>query len=343
MGIINENIGYQDEIAAEERRASDEWNLNGNCPKVGLEAHAVLAFLVDEGEVEELTDEEKFRISELYKKIEEIEQSNSDEDIGELENEIFEIKSGKIDVYDIIPIGEYIYMTEFQVINAPGIEGNTYIAGDDYDTHRTAKSYLEDIIDDTGLEGFSRRFLIDHIDEEEVERYARDMYTDFVYEEPDSYVSSEYRQLSTAQEEEISIYKRKISQYESMIEQYNLFLNSKEYDENVKKQIIGKINEFEELIDTLNSDIEYIEGDPDGDYTDEGIEDAIDTLVDDAIRDSYSFITEYGLELKNFIDQEGLIDAIIDSDGYGHTLGRYDGNMPYFRIKGETIYVARVD
>jgi hypothetical protein len=328
---------------AEERRRKKEWELNGNCPEEGLLAHAVLKYLVDRGDIEELTDEDKFEIDELNSQLDELElEENNEEEIELIKNQIEEIKNNKIDVYDIYPSRyAYHYMTLFSVLN-DDLEGNTYAAGTEYDTDRSATSYVEELIDDVGLKGMNKNTLWSNIDTDEVERYARDLFTDFIYDGPESYIDEDKRQLSESQVEDIKILNRKISKYQSVIDQYNEYIEKYDYDEETQTKIQDKIEDFQELIDSFNDEISEIESDPNGDFPDDEIQDAIDYQVEEAIADPEGFIENYGLELTNFVNVEDIIRDIIESDGY-EVMASYDGEVENYRIQNELIYVFRVD
>jgi len=328
---------------AEERRRNKEWELNGNCPEEGLLAHAVLKYLVDRGDIEELTDEDKFEIDELNSQLDELElEDNNEEEIELIKNQIEEIKKNKIDVYDIYPSKySYQYMTLFSILN-DDLEGNTYAAGTEYDTDRSATSYMEELIDDVGLEGINKNLLRSNIDTDEVERYARDLYTDFVYETPESYIDEDKRQLSESQVEEIKILNRKISKYQGVIDQYNEYLKKYDYDEGTQTEIENKIEDFQSVIDSFNDEISEIESDPNGDFPDDEIEDAIDYQVEEARYDPQAFIVNYGLDMKNFVDLNSIVSEIIEYDGYG-VMASYDGEVEDYRIQNELIYVFRVD
>jgi hypothetical protein len=48
-----------------------------------------------------------------------------------------------------------------------------------------------------------------------------------------------------------------------------------------------------------------------------------------------------GLDLTEFINKDSFIEDVIDSDGYGSSIGSYDGDINEYRIEGESYYVAR--
>ena len=54
---------------AEERRLEGEWTLGPDCPEEGLKAHALLDYLVDENEVEVITNADREEIQNLENQI----------------------------------------------------------------------------------------------------------------------------------------------------------------------------------------------------------------------------------------------------------------------------------
>ncbi len=104
-----------------------------------------------------------------------------------------------------------------------------------------------------------------------------------------------------------------------------------------------KIEELQDYITEMQDEIESIKDDPDGDFPDDLIQEKIDELVDDARSDPEHFINEYGLDWEDFIDKDEFIDAVIDADGYGHTLNGYDGSADEIQVQGTFYWVMRID
>ena len=67
---------------AEERRLDGEWELGPDCPTEGLKAHALLDWLVDNGDVELMTNEDRVEINRLESEIERLQtEYDNDEDM----------------------------------------------------------------------------------------------------------------------------------------------------------------------------------------------------------------------------------------------------------------------
>lgn len=328
---------------AQDRRVENEWELGPDCPEEGLKAHALLDWLVDQGDVELKTNEDRIEIERIKEEIERLnnEYNNSEDvetdlldEISDLEDELQELEA-KIDVYNIIPTGEFYNMTEFEVIDAD-LDDRRYSVGTEQEMKDSCYEYVEQLIDDIGYGGFNIGFARQHIDSSKVEDYARDVYEDDVYQNPEVYLDESERQLSDDQEEEIKVLNYRISQARASIERLEELLDD---DESVQ----DKIDELEEAISEYESEIEDIESSPEGDFPDHLIEEKVEELVSDATDDPESFMSNFGLEWENFIDKDDFIEAVIDADGYGHTINGYDGNADEMKVMDTWYWVMRID
>ena len=328
------------ESEAEDRRQEGEWELGPDCPDEGLKAHALLEWLVDMNDVEVLTNEDRIEIQRLTDEIERLnsEYENSEDvrtdlldEISDLEDEREELES-KIDVYNIVPTDEYYEMTEFEVIDSANLEGRRYVVGTEDEISQSCKDYVDNLIDDIGFEGFNQSFVRSHLDEDAVRDTARDYYEEDVYNNPEVFLDEAERELSNRQVENIKVLRKRIADAEEMIER----LEDDEDNEDVIDDLNDKISEYEdEILD--------IESNPDGDFPDDMIQEKIDDLVEDATYDLENFISEHGLNIGDYVNREEFIDAVIDSDGYGHTINSYDGNADEIVVQGETYWVMRID
>ncbi len=348
--IRQQQILREREEGAEERRVNNEWALGPNCPDEGLKAHALLDWLVDTSDVSALTNEDRVEIDRLEAEIERLntEYNNSEDvetdildEISDLEDELNELKE-KIDVYNIIPTGEHYNLTQFEVINSADLDGREYAVGDNNEIQTSCEEYVEQLIDDIGYEGFSRGFAENYIDEEQVVDYARDLYENDVYDNPESYLDESQRTLSREQEEKIEILKEKISNNTRIIEELQEYLEGEEDEEKIEN-VENKIEDLEETINELEEEIEEIEENPDGDFPQDLIDDAVDGRLDDVRYDPLSFIREWDLRLEDFINKEDFIEGVIDSDGYGNCISSYDGNADEVNVEGTTYWVIRIN
>jgi hypothetical protein len=330
---------------AQERRLNNEWELGPDCPEEGLQAHALLKFLEDNQDVEVKTNQDLIEIERIKNEIErlQLEYDNSEEvrtelldEISDLEDEVSELEN-KIDVYDIIPTGTYYDTTEFEVIDA-GINDRRYAVGTETQMQNSCYESVESLIDDIGYEGFNASFAKDYIDVESVVDYAEDLYNEDVENNSDVYFDDSDRKLSDEQEEKIGILKMRISQTQQLIS--NL---EEQIDDENDESIQEKIEELEDLIVEYEDEIGDIENDPEGDFPQDLIDDKVEELVSDVRRDPENFMNEFGLEWDRYIDKDAFIQGVIDTDGYGHTINRYDGNADEIYVQEQLFYVMRID
>jgi len=331
---------------SDERRLDNEWELNSECPEEGLKAHALLEFLVDNNDVEVLTNEDRAEILRLQNEIERLqsEYDNSEDvrtdlldDISDLEDEIESVSENKIDVYNIIPNGTHYDTTEFEVINA-GLDNRRYAVGNEDEMQSSSYEAVENLIDDIGYEGFSASFARQHIDEDAVADYAEETYDDDVRNNPDVYFDDSERLLSDEQDEKIGILKMRISQTQKLISNFE-----EQYDGEDDESIEEKIDELTDLIVEYEDEIDEIENSPEGEFPNDLIDDKVQELVSDVRRDPESFMNDYGLDWEHYIDKDEFIQDVIDTDGYGHTINSYDGSADEITIQNQLFYVMRID
>ena len=331
---------------AEERRLDGEWELGPDCSDEGLKAHALLRWLVDNGDVEVMTNEDRVEINRLESEIERLQtEYDNDEDvrtdlldeISDLEDELTELKN-KIDVYYITPDGEFYDTSQFEVIDAD-LYGREYAVGTEREMETSAYDRVDNLIDDIGYEGFSKGFAEDYIDTEEVVEYARQFYEDDVRESPESYLNEEDRMLSDEQSDEITTLKTRITELESRVEILESQLDGGEDDDDIQYDI----DELNEKIEEYNERITEIEETPEGDFPEELIDDVVEDRLSDVRRNPEDFIKEWGLDMDNFINKRDFIQGVIDADGYGNTLNGYDGNAEEIKVQDKWFYVMRIN
>jgi hypothetical protein len=323
-----------------------DWELGPDCPEEGLKAHALLDWLVDTSGIEVMTNQDRGEIARLEVEIERLQTLyDNDEDvrqdllgeISDLEDELSDLQS-KIDVYNIVPTGSYYDTTEFEVIDSPELERRRYAVGTEYEMETSSHEYVEQLIDDIGYEGFNESFVKQYIDERAVIELAEEIFEQDVRDSPESYLSEEDRLLSDDQEEKISQLRYRISQDEELIDNFESEMDG-ENDDDLQE----RIDELRERIDEMNDEISDIEQYPEGDFPEDLIEEAIENRVDEVKHNIQWFMEEFGLEWSRYIDNDEFIKAVVDEDGYGHTLNSYDGVADDVRILDELYYVMRLD
>lgn len=330
----------------EERRLEGEWDLtNPNIDEIGLKANALLNFLVDNQDVSVLNEEEKADIQRIKSEIDDLtaEYDNSDDVRTDLLNQIEELEGeladydDRIDVYNIVPTGEFYSTTEFEVKDS-NVDSNRYAVGTNGEMQSSCEEYVENLIDDIGYEGFNLEFAKNYLDEEAIASEAEDIYYNEVRDSPGDFLDKDDRLLSDIQEEHIEILRSRISKIGVAIEDFESRMSGEDDDE-----IEEKIQELKERLEEYEEEIEDIENNPDGDYPDELIEQKVSDMVSNVRRDPESFLSDFGLNWKYFVNRDDFIKGVIDEDGYGHTINRYDGTADEIYIKDQLFYVMRID
>jgi hypothetical protein len=331
---------------AEERRLDGDWELNPNQNTEAFRAHALLEWLVDNGDVEVMTNEDRVEINRLESEIERLQtEYDNDEnvrqdlldEISDLEDELNELKN-KVDVYNIIPDGEFYDTSKFKVIDAD-LDDREYAVGTEREMETSSYDYVDNLIDDIGFEGFTKGFAEDYIDTEEVVKYAEEFYEDDVRDSPESYLDEEDRMLSYEQSDEVTTLRNRITELEYRVGNLEGTLDGGEDDDDIQSDI----DEFNEKIEEYNERITEIEESPEGDFPEELIERAVEDRLSDVRYDPLQFIKDWGLNMDNFINRREFIQGVIDADGYGHTLNGYDGNADEIKVQDKWFYVMRIN
>jgi hypothetical protein len=240
----------------------------------------------------------------------------------------------EVSISDIEHRGSYYDTDEFVVEGVDGV----FAVGTDDEMMSSAKEYLEDYIEEVGYGGFDNSLLEEHIDNKEVAAYARDFYEDDVYSNPESYLDDDKRMLSSKQKEQVDIFEMRKDRLGRSIEQFLKGLGG-ENDEWYRR----KIEELEVIIEDFNEEIEMIKNDPDGDFPETLVGQVIDDNVRQVERDPMQFIDDFGLYVSDFINKRGFIEEVINIDGYGNTLNRYDGTADEMFLDGDLFFVMRID
>jgi TolA-binding protein len=343
------SISVQDEIAANLRREKDEWNVTrGNLTTQTKMAHALFGHLVQGGDIVPMTDEYKKEKQELQKQLQDLEnqleQPNANEElinkeIERLEDEI-ETYDAFLDVYNIIPIesryGHYGLDTFF----VQG-EDTTYAVGYQTDWDYAMREYIENLLDEEGYNGFSSSWVESFIDEDEVVDYFRGMYNDIINDDPESWLSDSDRELSAPQTDQVNLSYEKISQINSEIEKLNELLKIAKTSEQ-KKQTQSKIEELESLNGELVDKIEEIEEDPQGEFPEEKIEQAIENVVGGVKSDPFGELRDMDIEIDRFVDRDKFIEDTAESEGYD-PIATYDGTVSEYPFDSRWYFIARVD
>jgi len=345
----NERIQRQKLAQAEERRQTNEWDIE-DTDDVGIRANALFKYLVSIDDLQELTPEIKSRIADAERELAQYQeqydsQENANEDtdlvanIEALEEELDGYKE-LADVYMLLPAQYGHYgLTQFENI----IDGTEWAVGNESEMQEASLDAVESLIDDLGIQGFNRSFVENYVDEDAVERYIRDFFNDDVYENPDVYLDDDDKEISSSQKQEIA----ELRQEEIELDAERDNLDPDEFDGDYIEQ---RTRGIEIRLLEIQDEIEEINNNPDGDYDEDAMENAIDEKVNYYTRNVEYFVENYiGVDdyfdwivKNNFIDEKALIEGVVESDGYGVSLNSYDGDVNKEVINNRAYYIIRV-
>jgi TolA-binding protein len=333
---LNAKLGEQESL-----RDSDEWALEQG-DETGEKAHALFDNLVNNGEIEPLSDEDIEKLTILRRKLQDLEQEYEglddnderayelQETIDETQTEIEELEENNADVY-MMYASRYTHygLQQFEVLIS-GFRDREYTVGTEEEMDAAALQYAVSYIDDVGADGFSESFIEDYLDVDAIVRMAEEDYEYQVRDYPDSYFSDDDYELTSEQEQ-------RIEQLESQIEdleQQKLELDSDDdnyYD--YEEDLDNQIEALQEELDSIEVDTEP---------TEEMIENKVYELVRDVKRDPLDYLKNYGLDFKEYIDEDALAQGLVDSDGWG-IMNSYDGQYDTEEVNGITYYIMRVN
>lgn len=231
------------------------------------------------------------------------------------------------DVYSISPLPYNHYgLPTFEVLD--GRRDEEYAVGTEEELDKATEEYAEQYIEEVGVDGFRDGYIDNYIDESSVRDYFEDWMRDDIYSNPEVYFNKndyEYNETQERRRDEIE------NEVDDLTRQQEELDNNREdYDE--------LYDNFQDLIDELENERDSMEPE----MTDDMVEEKLEELLDDIIRNPKQYIREYGLDLKNFIDEKALAKGIADDDGWS-LISPYDGDWNIGLNYGdETYYVIRI-
>ena len=228
-------------------------------------------------------------------------------------------------VYDIIPLYDYYGMYEFEY------GGAEYAVGDDGSADEAATERTRSLIDDIGYEGFNPSFMEWHVDGSQVAEYAEDWFWDDMNDSPEDYLDDDDRELTQHSQNEIEKINEELGHLQEELD---------ELDTEAEIEITqDRIDELEERKVDIEIDDDSYE------YTEEAKDNYVERRKSEVKDDPVSFLKDFGMEesIKDFIDEDDFIEAVIESDGRGHTLSSYDGNENEITFNNEWYYIYRTN
>jgi len=364
----------------EVRRENNEWSLD-DTDEEGKKAHAAFEYAVQEGNLKELTDEEKEELQDLKTRLTYLEQQmevEEDEErydelsneFDEVQEEIDDLERDAVDVYDLYPTGTHYDMTAFESLST----GEEYAVGTEYEADRALSDYFEEHVDNP-TQYFDKNFLSYYVDEEEVKDYFRDTVEEWIRESPEDYGVE--KGLSDDQEEEIWLLEMEKWVYENegvrapiseptredgdVFDFMDIEDNRFQYKNEGRGWVLYKdgqivsphqiyddedTDEHQEARNERISDIEYeieeIKDNPDGEPDEDSIEQEIENYLERIDDDAVGFLDEMGMDYENFLDKDRMKDDLVRDADYGELNG-YDGQYDEIKINGTYYIVMRIN
>jgi polyhydroxyalkanoate synthesis regulator phasin len=334
---LNDKLAQQDVL-----RDSDEWDLEQG-DETGEKAHALFDNLVNNGEIEPLSDDDKEKLIILRRKLQDLEQEYEglddnderayelQETIDETQTEIEELEENDVDVYMMYPHPRYTHygLQQFEVL-IPGFKDREYTVGTEKEMDEAALAYAKSYIDDVGADGFNESFIEDYLDVDAIVNMAEEDYEYQIRDYPEGYFSEDDFELTDEQERRIEELESQIADLEQ--EQNELDTDREDYDE--------LYEDFQNHIDALQEELDNIEVDTEP--TEDMIDNKVAEYVRDVKRDPLEYLKNLGLPIKEYIDEDALAQGLVDSDGWG-VMNGYDGQYDSEEVNGVTYYIMRTN
>ena len=213
------------------------------------------------------------------------------------------------DKYFIYPNGRGSYGVgkQYMWIGGDSLTPTYYDVYTNNELDIAALRYVENLVDDVGMDAFSSWVWEDSIDKDKWNEWLIDFYEETVYDDPEGYEVE--KELSENQYQQVR-------QMELTIQGLNKKLQDVNLSDQDRKTIETKIN-------GLDQTIEEIKDDPEGDYDDDSVRNIAESMASEYDDDIMGFIEQYGFDKKffmEFVDLEEVTKTVVNSDGYGRLL-----------------------
>ena len=290
---------------------------------------------------------------------------------SELEEEIKNLTNDKVDVYDLYSIGSRWNLAEFESLSTK----MTFAVGEYGEADDSLEEYYGEQVDDLD-NYFSKETLSRYIDADKVKEYYSDSVEEWVRDDPDGYGVE--KELSSDQEEEIWLLEMEKWVYENegvrapimyptkekdgTFDFYDSEDNELQYRREGNNSILYKDGQVvpprqlyddedteehetdrEDRISDIDSEIEDIKENPDGDPDESSIEDVVNDYLENEIgHDPARWLNSMGGDITDFIDTRELLDDLVRNGDYGDLNG-YDGTYDTVNINGTDYVVMRTN
>jgi hypothetical protein len=290
---------------------------------------------------------------------------------SELEEEIKNLTNDKVDVYDLYSVGSHWNLAEFESLSTK----MTFAVGEYGEADDSLEEYYGEQVDDLDS-FFSKETLSSYIDADKVKEYYSDSVEEWVRDDPDGYGVD--KELSSDQEEEIWLLEMEKWVYENegvrapimyptkekdgTFDFYDSEDNELQYRREGNNSILYKDGQVvpprqlyddedteehetdrEDRINDIDSEIEDIKENPDGDPDESSIEDVVNNYLENEIgHDPAGWLNNMGGDIGDFIDTRELLDDLVRNGDYGD-LNSYDGTYDTVNINGTDYVVMRTN
>ena len=290
---------------------------------------------------------------------------------SELEEEIKNLTNDKVDVYDLYSVGSRWNLAEFESLSTK----MTFAVGEYGEADDSLEDYYGEQVDDLDSY-FSKETLSSYIDADKVKEYYSDSVEEWVRDDPDGYGVE--KELSSDQEEEIWLLEMEKWVYENegvrapimypskekdgTFDFYDSEDNELQYRREGNNSILYKDGQVvpprqlyddedteehetdrEDRISDIDSEIEDIKENPDGDPDESSIEDVVNNYLENEIgHDPARWLNSMGGDITDFIDTRELLDDLVRNGDYGDLNG-YDGTYDTVNINGTDYVVMRTN
>jgi len=343
----------------EERRENNEWEV-GKSDEAN-KVNALFEYLVNEGEIETIDDDEKENLVELKRRFARIEKEYDDSEdpdesselydkLRELEDEISELEEKSNDIYNtIVPQGNYSYgLDSFNVIPLRnGSQYRIYTVGTEDEMDVALKEYWKNFLDDVGLDGLSEYALENCIDTDAVVEIAEEDYRYQIEENPESWFDDDDLELSSSQEKRIEELEDYIIELDEYISEKSDEQTEMEFDTDDEDGYNQRQQELQELIDEAEENKTKAEDEIESiNDSKEVSESMIDEKVDDMVyqvrRDPLQYLKDYGFTIKDYVDLECIEEELSRNSDYSD-INSYDNTYDTINVDNNTYYIMRFE
>jgi hypothetical protein len=213
------------------------------------------------------------------------------------------------DKYFIYPngSGSYGIGKQYEWIGGDSLSPTYYDVYTTDELDLAALRYVENLVNDVGMDAFRSWVWEDGVDSEKWEEWLIDFYEETVYDDPEGFDVD--KELSDEQARQVNQMNNTIANLTKKLEDPNL---SDEEKNKIKTKIYGLTNIIEEIVE-----------EPEGDYDDDSIRDTAKSMADEFENNILGFIDHFGFDKKflmDFVDLKKVTETVVNSDGYGQLL-----------------------